>query len=173
MGRAQEHLLGVLVLLDVPQQETHRPYVRAVAATLTGAGIPVTETDFLDDVWDDGDPIRCAQLYLDAAWTAALYGDRSVWLLWTEEWGWDLHVTRPGVQGDELTHPLCSELLPTPADVLAAVRTALAERPAPTGRPHPSYRVYSRYDDALETGLDTYAFGEGAPPAPALGDSPS
>lgn len=153
------------MLLDVPQQDTHRPYIRAVAATLTEAGIPVTDTDFLDDVWDDGEPIRCAQLYLDTAATAATYGDRSVWLLWTEEWGWDLHVTRPGVQRDELTHPLCNELLPPPAEVLTAVRGALAERPVPDGRPHPSYRGYSHYDEALETGLDSYAFHEGTPPA--------
>jgi hypothetical protein len=146
--------------LDVPLHESHRGYIRAAAATLTQAGIPVTDVDFLDDVWDDGEPIRCAQLHLARLATMQVYGVRKVWLSWTEESGWDFHADAPDSIIAGLTHPLCDQVLPAPAELLTAVQAALAELPEPTGRPYPSYRYYGHYDEAFEIQLDTYIVRE-------------
>lgn len=147
------------MLLDVPLQESHRGYIKAAAAALTEASIGVAEVDFLDDVWDDGDPIRCGHIHLARLATMQVYGVRNVWVSWTEEWGWTFHVTARGSLMDDVTHPLCDQVLPTPGDLVTGVRAALAEQPEPTGRPHPAYRSYAHHDEALETQLDTYTAG--------------
>ncbi|MEZ3180815.1 hypothetical protein KYY02_19605 [Streptomyces pimonensis] len=141
-------------------QESHRGYIRAVTAVLAQAGISVTDVDFLDDVWDDGEPIRCAQLHLARLATMQVYGVRQVYLSWSEEWGWAFHTSTPDSIMAGLTHPLCGQVLPAPAEVLAAVQDVLAELPELTGRPHPSYRFYGHHDEALENQLDTYTTQE-------------
>lgn len=142
--------------LDIPLRESHRGYIRAAAAALTQAGIRVTDVDFLDGVWDDGDLIRCGQLRLARLATMQVYGVRQVWLSWTEESGWDFHADAPDNVFAGPTHPLSDRVLPTPAELLAAVQAALAELPEPTGRPHPVYRTTTAYDDEFENQLDAY-----------------
>ncbi|MFJ3249084.1 DUF6292 family protein [Streptomyces sp. NPDC086782] len=141
--------------VETTLQESHYGYIRAVAAALTQAGISVTDVDFLEDVWDDGEPIRCAHLHLARLATMQVYGVREVRADWTEEQGWTLHIAAPG-SPFEVTHPLCEQVLPTPADLVTAVRAALAELPELTGRPHPAYRSYNDHDDAFEAQLDAY-----------------
>ncbi|MFI2434661.1 DUF6292 family protein [Streptomyces sp. NPDC018693] len=142
--------------LDVPLHESHRAYIRAVAAALTQAGISVADVDFLEDVWDDGEPIRCAHIHLARLATMQVYGVRKVWMSWTEERGWNFHVAAPDSIVTGLTHPLCNQVLPAPAELLAVVQAALTEQPEPTGRPHPAYRFYGDHDEALEAQLDAH-----------------
>ncbi|KOV92220.1 MULTISPECIES: hypothetical protein [unclassified Streptomyces] len=130
-------------------QESHRAYIRAVAAALAEAGITVTDVDFLDDVWDDGDPIRCAQLIVSNTSTMRVYGVPTVLLAWTEEWGWFL----------PLAPSLCDQAVPSPAEVVSTVQAAFGELPAQT-KPRRAYRRYTDYDDAFETQLDAYTTQE-------------
>ncbi|MEC3995028.1 DUF6292 family protein [Actinacidiphila sp. DG2A-62] len=149
--------------LDVPLGGSHRAYIRAVAAALTQAGISVADVDFLEDFWDDGDPIRCAHIVLARLATMQVYGDRQVFLSWTEESGWDFHADARDSLFAGLAYPLCDQLLPAPAELLTDVQAALGELPEATGRPRPSYRFYGDHDETLEEQLDTYTTQEARP----------
>ncbi|MBT3167536.1 hypothetical protein HTV80_31265 [Streptomyces sp. Vc74B-19] len=146
--------------VELTLQESHRPYIRAVAAALTQAGIGVSDVDFLDDIWDDGEPIRCAHIHLARLSTMQVYGVRQLWITWTEEWGWMMHIAAPGSPFD-VAYPLCDQVLPTPADVLAAVHADLAELPDNLNRSRPAFRSYSDHDETMETQLDAYTAQEG------------
>ncbi|MEU1815157.1 DUF6292 family protein [Streptomyces roseifaciens] len=156
--------------LNIPLQESHRGYIAASAVALTQAGISVAEIDWLEDVWDDRDPIRVAHLRLARLATCGVYGVRDVRLMWSEESGWAMVVTEPTNGVDVLTHPLCDALLPAPAGLVTAVRAVLAEQP--DGRSRPAYRSYKDYDVELENQLDAYqgteAMTDGEPPAVPL-----
>ncbi|MFF5045658.1 DUF6292 family protein [[Kitasatospora] papulosa] len=140
--------------LDLPMNDSHRAYVHAVAAALNAAGVPITDVDFLDDVFDDGDPLRGALTVIDAARTAAAYPDRMVWAEWDERDGWDLAVYDPKTKLIVCTHTLCTEVLPAPADVAATTVAVLAAHPsASTKLERP---ILSTWNEALEEALDSY-----------------
>jgi hypothetical protein len=142
--------------VETTLQESHRAYIRAVAAALTQAGITVTDVDFFDDLWNDTDPHRRCGVHIDVVSTAAAYSGRELWVAWSDECGWTLYVFAPAADRIESAHPLCAEVLPAPADLVAAVVPALSQRPAPVGRQHPVRRSSAGFDEALEDGLDTY-----------------
>ncbi|MEU1852915.1 DUF6292 family protein [Streptomyces sp. NPDC019990] len=156
--------------VEATLQESHRAYIRAVAAALTQAGIGISDVDFLEDVWDDGDPIRCAHIHLTRLSTMQVYGVREVWISWTEEWGWTMQIAAPGTTF-EVAYPLWAQVLPAPADVLAAVQAVLAELPEDFDRPRPAYRSNSDWDEALETQLDVYTEAEQHVSASSTDDS--
>ncbi|MFI9418070.1 hypothetical protein [Streptomyces werraensis] len=136
--------------VEATLQESHRAYIRAVAAALTQAGISVSDIDFLDDIWDDGDPIRCAQFQISDERTEHVYGHPSVRLAWSEVWGWIMPFRAT----------LCGQVIPTPPEVVEAVRAGLAALPAQEA-PQPAYRSYSDHDDVMEDELDAYTAQEG------------
>ncbi|WP_406501597.1 DUF6292 family protein [Streptomyces sp. NBC_01590] len=157
------------MVLDIPMNDSHRAYVNAVAAALTAAGVPIIDVDFLDDMWDDGDPLRGALTLIDAARTAAAYPDRQVWAEWDERSGWDLSVFDRDANRIEPKHSLCAEVVPAPADVAAATVAVLAAHPsASTTLERP---ILSEWNEALEEGLDAYTRaaqeGTAARPTPA------
>jgi hypothetical protein len=151
--------------LDIPLQESHRGYIRAVAGALTQAGISVVgDIDFFDDIWNDAEPIRAAQFQISDAHTEQVYGIPAVWLRWTEEWGWIM----------PFAPTLCDQVLPKPTEVVAAVQAGLAKLPAQR-KPRPTYRSYTDYDDVLEAELEAYTAKNAAPRlgAPLRGEGPS
>lgn len=149
--------------------DSHRAYVNAVTAALTAAGVPIIEVDFLDDLWDDGDPLRGALTLIDAARTAAAYPGRQVWAEWDEQSGWALSVFDRDANCVESQHALCTEVIPAPADVAAAVVAVLAAHPGASTTLDRS--ILSKWNEALEEGLDAYTLaaqeGTAARSAPA------
>ncbi|MFI0934595.1 DUF6292 family protein [Streptomyces sp. NPDC021019] len=148
----------------MPMNDSHRAYVNAVAAALTAAGIPIVDVDFLDDVFDDGDPLRFAHAHIDATRTADAYPDRMVWAEWDERDGWDLVVYDQGnKRKPSLGHTLCTEVVPAPADVAAATVALLAAHPSTSLKLE---RPLLAWDEDREEALDAYtlAAGNTAPP---------
>jgi hypothetical protein len=140
-------------LLDLPDQLTHRAYVRAVTAALTAAGVPVSAVSFPHDPDADLVLARRAVLDLDMRATWPVYGDQEVSLIWTDETGWSVGWGPAGdVCGASFT--VCRSLVPEPAEVVAA---ALAAVTAPPTRSVPCpFRACEIHDEELETTLDAY-----------------
>jgi hypothetical protein len=147
------------VLLDMPDQDTHRAYIRAVAAALGHHGVPVTEPAFPVEDGPDWEQFRQATLPVQAEATAAVYGDQPVAVLWDEARGWSLGW---GGAHDVPEHErrIVGPLLPEPQEVVAAVQAALAAVPE-TDVPGP-WRNYDEHDEAFEANLDAYTIKERA-----------
>ncbi|MFE4329629.1 DUF6292 family protein [Streptomyces sp. NPDC056831] len=144
------------MVLNIPMIDSHRAYVNAVAAALTAAGVPIIDIDVLDDMWDDGEPIRGALTLIDATRTAAAYPDRQVWAEWDERSGWDLSVFDRAANCIEPKHSLCAEVLPAPADVAAATVAVLAAHPSASTTLQRPVLNRDDWNEALEEGLDAY-----------------
>ncbi|MDN3056859.1 DUF6292 family protein [Streptomyces sp. SRF1] len=143
--------------LPLPDQQTHRAYIRTVAHTLTAAGIRVCSVSFPHN--DDPDLIlwRRAVLDLDMRVTHHAYGDQRVSLLWSDETGWSIAWgPAGGVCGACFT--VCRFLVPEPGEVVAAAHTVLSDPPT-EDVPCP-FRSCDDYDEELETVLDTYTVRE-------------
>jgi ABC-type sugar transport system substrate-binding protein len=143
------------VPLDVPQQESHRAYIRTAVAALEAAGVPVVEVEYPAD---DADLIllRRAWLVLGSQATARVYGKAVVAVLWDEEDGWALGW---GPNCDNVVDRvrICKPILADVLEVVTAVRAGLAALPSPVTGEH---RDHERYDDAFELTLDAYTFAE-------------
>ncbi|HET8643101.1 MAG TPA: DUF6292 family protein [Pseudonocardiaceae bacterium] len=104
----------------------HETYLRAIVDALEADGIGVA--DWFADL---NDPLDGA-VELAATATAAGWGDRSVWLGWTEERGWYYGSCSPQAHGGELTaiRYLAIGVLPRPAELVPQVRRIVAgDRP--------------------------------------------
>jgi hypothetical protein len=147
------------VLLDMPDQETHRAYIRAVAAALGRHGLPVTDPSFPVDGALDWERYRQATLPVQAEAAAAVYGDQPVAVLWDEARGWSIGW---GGTHDEPEHErsILGPILAEPLDVVAAVRAALAAVPE-SDEPGP-WRDFGEHDEAFEATLDAYTSKERA-----------
>ena len=125
----------------------HKPYLRAVVDALQADGV-----DVADWFADGNDPLDAAVELAPAA-TATSWGDRSVWLGWTEECGWYYGSCAPHGHG-ELTaiRYLAVGVLPSPAELVPQVRRIVAgDRPGyltPT-----RYRLFSDDEDGFATQL--------------------
>lgn len=101
----------------ISEHHAHEPYLAAVAAALTDAGIGV-------HTWDANasDP-RDGALILDQDRTRAAHGDAEVVLCWHEERGWYRGISRTDDHGG-LRHLRAADLgvLPDPAEVIAWAR---------------------------------------------------
>ncbi|AIV35604.1 DUF6292 family protein [Streptomyces sp. CCM_MD2014] len=146
-------------LLDLPDQLTHRAYIRAVAAALAAADVPVSAVSYPHDEEADLVLLRRAVLDLDMRATWRAYGDQEVSLLWTDEAGWSVGWGPAGdVCGASVT--ACRSLVPEPAEVVSAARAALTAPPT-EDLPCP-FRSCMDHDEELEAVLDVYTFNETA-----------
>lgn len=152
------------MVLDIPMKDSHHAYINAVAAALNAAGIPITDVDVLDDMWDDGNPLRGALTLIDPARTATAYPDRQVWAEWDERSGWDLSVFDRAANRIKPMHALCAEVLPAPADVTAATLAVLAAHPSASTTLERPVLNPDDWNEALEEGLDTYTRAASADP---------
>jgi hypothetical protein len=147
------------VLLDMPDQDTHRAYIRAVAAALGRHGVPVAEPTFPVEDRADWERYRQATLPLPAETVAAVYGDQPVAVLWDETNGWSLGW---GGTHDEPEHErsILGPILAEPLDVVAAVRAGLVAVPK-SDEPGP-WRDFEEHNEAFEATLDAYTSKERA-----------
>ena len=145
------------MLLDMPDQETHRAYIRAVAAALGRAGVPVTEPSFPVEDGPDWEGYRQATLPVQAEAVAAVYGDQPVAVLWDEVRGWCIGW---GGTHDvpKYERRILGPILPEPREVVAAVQAALAAVPE-ADQPGP-WRNWDEHDEAFEGMLDAFTRAE-------------
>jgi hypothetical protein len=156
-GRAHALSLETTVpLFDMPDHETHRAYIRAVATTLERAGIPVTDVSFPEDA-DDEFSRRQARLSLGMQATMPLYGEHQTVILWDEEDGWGIGWG-PAADHVEEWIRFGGPILAQPQDVATTVRAALTELPTDTAPDE--LRDHEKHDEAFELVLDAYTIAE-------------
>jgi hypothetical protein len=139
-------------LIDMPDHDTHRAYIRAAAVAIEQAGIPVTAIEFSQDAGEEFTR-RQARLSLGMQATMPMYGEHQTVILWDEEDGWGIGW---GPAADYVVEwvRLGGPILAEPHKVATTVRTALTEIPTDTAPDE--LRDHEKHDEEFEAQLDGY-----------------